>query len=627
VAGLVQSRQSDFAAGMFQSVAAHLIPPQGFYMATNAMLDDDGSVYQRGGDRYLTNADAGSALRFCWNGVLPVGERTLIGGPDGLYAVVGETPVKIAATAINEPVRATVVAGVLYIDGGIMWAGAQGPVSYTAGSVTVTEGSPVVAGVDTQWLANVAPGALFTVGGGHPYVVKSVDSATTLTLAAPYAEVTAAGVAYALRATLEAGAANTPPASAIYDGIFDRLLAADGDRLRFSHARNQDTFIAETWLFDDDDNHQLPGQILGMAALRDSEIVFTTAGVHVVRGLQFDMLDPTGTNFQQRVEPVDRDLILWGRAGIAQWQNLLVAPCADEIYLVGDVQAPTPVARSIRDRYQRHVHAGFKPGLATVYRNHYFLPILTEDNRAVDMLVCRLDRVIATPIGDCRPWSRWSGHAADVGALCSRVGGLEHPRDPELMAAGLTDPRLLGLRQCFAPNQAPAVDADNSDFHWMLESRDFATGDENLNHVRRLRIRYELESISPYLYGTLTEEDGTYSELAQKWAGQTYADMAGDKSRPAPSILAYVSIGPPEDEIVATWNDSRWNEFLWSESECGQFELLAGAAPPDCGRDPHTWHFAKRARFIRTRLVCNTRAQNLRLRMLEWSIRQSAKAT
>lgn len=70
---------------------------------------------------------------------------------------------------------------------------------YKAGTVSVTNGSNIVSGVDTAWLAEASVGDLFTLqNSGVWYQVAAVVSDTSLQLAAPYGGATAAGQAYAL---------------------------------------------------------------------------------------------------------------------------------------------------------------------------------------------------------------------------------------------------------------------------------------------------------------------------------------------------------------------------------------------------------------------------------------------
>lgn len=71
--------------------------------------------------------------------------------------------------------------------------------TYTAGTVTLTNGSAVVTGSSTNWIA----GGLGTVSKGHLFcygaftaAIKSVDSATQITLYAPFSGTTVAGASY-----------------------------------------------------------------------------------------------------------------------------------------------------------------------------------------------------------------------------------------------------------------------------------------------------------------------------------------------------------------------------------------------------------------------------------------------
>ena len=80
---------------------------------------------------------------------------------------------------------------------------------YSAGTVSVTNGSPTVIGGGTAFLANVRPGDQFDIAGDGVWsAVQSVDSNTQLTLISNYAGSTASGQAYAISNEVdEAGAA------------------------------------------------------------------------------------------------------------------------------------------------------------------------------------------------------------------------------------------------------------------------------------------------------------------------------------------------------------------------------------------------------------------------------------
>ncbi|QNQ62247.1 hypothetical protein IB024_00330 [Brucella sp. 6810] len=68
---------------------------------------------------------------------------------------------------------------------------------YTAGTVTVTNGSATVTGAGTGWETALIVGGVFYAGGGA-YPIQSVSGETELTLAIPYVGIDATGVGYAI---------------------------------------------------------------------------------------------------------------------------------------------------------------------------------------------------------------------------------------------------------------------------------------------------------------------------------------------------------------------------------------------------------------------------------------------
>ncbi len=70
---------------------------------------------------------------------------------------------------------------------------------YKAGTVTVTNGSAVVTGSGTAWTTiEVRPGDVFLTDGTRLYEILTVDSATQITLAGPWAGTTASGQTYGI---------------------------------------------------------------------------------------------------------------------------------------------------------------------------------------------------------------------------------------------------------------------------------------------------------------------------------------------------------------------------------------------------------------------------------------------
>lgn len=591
--GLVKIRQADYSAGMFRGVARHLIPATGVFDALNGLYDEDGSFYRRGGSKYVSNAAFGSTgLRWLWAGELTPGARVLFANSAdfGALAADGLTPVNLGGAGLAGPTRAVLVGDLLFIGGGTIYGGSLKAADYSVGTATVTNGSAVVTGATTVWGANVDAGMLLRIGTERVYAVKSVDSNTQITLTEPYQGVTGSGKAYALT---RLAAASAPYKTAeVYGAAFDRLLVANGDKLEFSDTKDPATGLTQPHVFDVNAYHRFPGaDILAIETIRDTVLVYTTAGLFSITGMAFDLLDPSGVNFQQRAEPVNRDLVVWGKEGIASYQNQLIVPCVDGVWTIGAAAAPELLTRSIRALYLGYVRAGAKPGGGCVYGNHYLLPILDASSTVVDLLVCRLDRRVRTQLGEVFPWAHWSGDGASMVGFVAQVGGEGVARTPRLLGAGRSNAsRVADLSGAFAPDAAHKADADGTAAKWAVESRDFPTGDLNINLVRRLKVTYEL------------------------------IDAGGD----APKIVGYYSVGNVA-VAQAMWDDVKWNEFEWASASDAELVALPGGAFVDAGRHPKTWPVNASGRFIRFRLESVDPAASLVLRVAEWFVRQSAK--
>jgi hypothetical protein len=78
--------QDDFAVGTLRGVAPDVQPGVGVYAAINAMLNDDGDLFRRGGSRYL---DPGyhldGAITWIWSGFLGAEFFTLVSDLSGVY--------------------------------------------------------------------------------------------------------------------------------------------------------------------------------------------------------------------------------------------------------------------------------------------------------------------------------------------------------------------------------------------------------------------------------------------------------------------------------------------------------------------------------------------------------------
>lgn len=594
-AGFSEIPQRDFSAGMFRGIARHLIPPTGVYNALNGLFDEDGNFYRRGGSEYKSDAGLGTTgLRWVWDGALSPGARTLVarsttfGVLDSNDTTILDLGAGAGATGLATPTRAVKVGGLLFIGGGTIYGGSRKTANYSTGTVTTTTGSRVVTGAGTTWSTNVDAGMLFRRSGERVYVVESVDSNTQITLTEQYQGTGGAGQAYTLK-QLELATAPYKTAE-IYATLFDRLIPASGNRLDPS-ASDDAAGLTRPHTYDATDFQVFPTDILGAEGLRDTLLVFCADGVYAMSGLGFDQTDAAG-NIQWRSELVNRDRILWGKEGVATFGNHLVVPCVDGVWTMGVAAGPQLLSRSINGLYASYVRAGHHPGLAAVYGAHYVLPILDSSNAVIDMLVCRLDRPIETPLGICFPWAHWDGHGGNVAALAVRVGGASAARQPSLLAASrATGSRLLKLNAAFAPDAAHKSDADATTHVWEVETRDHETGPPG-STTRRLRITYELI------------DAGTDDPKISGWYSKG-SEIAG-----IPKYGTGLIYG---------------SGFTYFDSGLAEFTALTGQAPEDTGRTPYTWSLAAGSRYIRARLRCSDPCASLKLRTLEWFVMASGR--
>src|SRR5436853_5111571 len=73
--GLQQLVQHDLSVGAFPQNED--IPPNGAEDIVNGLIDDDGTIFRRGGSTYKTTADVASDLIGLWDGYLLAGRRTI----------------------------------------------------------------------------------------------------------------------------------------------------------------------------------------------------------------------------------------------------------------------------------------------------------------------------------------------------------------------------------------------------------------------------------------------------------------------------------------------------------------------------------------------------------------------
>jgi hypothetical protein len=601
--GLLSIPQEDFAGGSIQSVARHLIAANGAFEITNGLLDDDGSVYLRGGSSFISNAAFGASLRWIWDGYFTAGRRTVFASPTafGVLAADEQTPVSLGGGGLSEPVSAAQVGGILFIGGGTMYAGSRMAADYSTGTIDAADDSTVVTGTGTTWLANVDPGMLLRVAGaGRYYVVASVDSNTQITLTEPVAGAIVAQ-AYALT-RLGTAVNHGAKTASIYASLADRLVAVIDDSVWFSEGIDADVLPArfrthsfiDTALTPSPENRvRLPEGERGVAAaaLDDRLMVFSTGGVWVLTNVGYGLVDDVGQPLQ-RLQRISGDLIGWGAPGLASWENSLVVAAADGVYMMTPSGGPQSLTRGIRQRYLDYVRQGFKPGTPAVFRSHLFLPVLDASNDVMDLLVCRLDRTVRTREGDVYPWTFMEGHGGNVTALTVRASS-GSARLPRLLAADRSEgARVLELSSFFTPGETFKLEADASVHNLTLETRDYRTGDprrRNRCTVRHMALFYELLGDGPLL--TLEVSDGR---------------------------------APDQTTGGGVWGEN-WDEFDWATNDSAQYEPVVGAAPVSDGRAPFVFRINRHTVYIRYRLKSSGVIRKLVIRSLESFTRQSEK--
>lgn len=617
--------QDDFSAGSVLSVARHLIPRTGARLIVDGLLDDDGSVYRRGGSVYKSSAEFSSGgLRFLWDGFLPaVGARTLFATSSafGTLASNDATPVSLGGGGVTEPVASAQIGDFLWIGGGKLYAGSRIAGPYSTGTVAGTVGSTTITGTGTSWSTNIDAGTILALADDAQrfYVVASVTDNTHLELTEPFiGGANFTGGSYSARAiaTATTGLAGGR-VSGIYGQAGGRLLTLDNEVLHFSNGVDPATGRLRPQIFGANDYHRLPVGARGvaLATLRDRALVFTTAGMWMVSNLALNLTDAQGT-VQQRLEQVSSDLIGWGAGGVTSYRNAAVVACTDGVYLLDGISAPVRLSKAITPRYVGYVRAGHKPGQMAVFRNHLFLPVFSSAGAWVDTMVCRLDRPTDTSIGKLWPWTFLTGHAASVTSLAPRVSS-GSSRSPALLASG-TDGRVLDLSALFEPATAVRFDAlsveqphpERVTFQLVVETRDYRTslsGSRNRNLARKLRARYELVDDRQTVD---LDGDGIFTPTPAEGA---------------PYIRAFVSTGKLSSPASTKWGAFLWGTGTWGDATLDELETLTGQAPAADSRSPWTWAVNKKAEFVRFRLESGGSSGTCVLRSIDVAVRQSRK--
>lgn len=574
--------QQDFGAGACPGIAPHLIPPNGCAKLVNFLIDEDGSPYKRSGTSILSGAHGSSGLTFEWDGWLLAGKRTVVANSSdfGVLSADDSTIINLGGAGMAAPGRGVEVAGILFIDGGTMYAGSRKTANYTAGTVAGTNGSTALTGSGTSWAANVDVGMILTIGSAT-YVVAGVGGNTSITLNRPFADVTASGLSYTA-APIQAvsGSIRSGP----YAAASHRLISMEGSRAYFSALGDPTSWTP------DEDYHELTGgvQILGGDAIGDGLMLFTTRGAWSIANMELSIVDPFG-NVQQPETQAAKDLVLWGKEGLSGWRGSLVVPGTDGVWLIGPDQF-TLISDTFSPLYTGYVRAGYKPGLATVIEGFYLLPVIKSNGDFVDMLVCRLDRPVTSRGQKLWPWMQFAGAGVETRALTTRVGTTS--RSPVVLAAELgAGSRVLEFGAF--EHEGEAFDHDDSPVIPEIVLRDIATGDLVDNVVKKIRARYELLDV--------------------------------DDDPAEPKVLAYYGTDARPD--VALWDEAVWDLDYWAPADDADlgFVLLEEEGPASMGETPAMWRVNRRMRFVRPRLKVSGGSKRFVLRHVQVVVRPSGR--
>jgi hypothetical protein len=561
-------QQADFGGGIFRSPRA---PRGSVYDCVDGLIDDELVIARRGGNAARKSA-AGTTLLGLADADLQAGSRTMMWSSSAFYRLnPGDdlTPEAIPFGAPTTPPRAWArafdvggaVAMPMSTDGWAFLYGGANTAAYGAGNFDATQGDDTLTGHGTAWVANIEPG-MFIAGK----IVAEVVSNTEITLRAPWTALTILGLAYSATSTFrikpdEVIAAKVPAGSSHVAsvGTPPRMVLSAGSRIYFTPPGHPTEFAVG-------DYHEIGGTCLGLDSVRDTLVVFATTGVWLVTDMNLDLTDADG-NAQQRLAQINKDVILWDNSGIAglstfagpvQWNGQFIVPALDDVYIFGVDSPAIPISRGIRPLYRAYVAAGYKLGTASLFQGHYFLPVLTQANVLVDVLVCRLDQRDSR--GALRPaWTRWSGYAAALG-FTGRRRALTAP-----VLFGVKADRLVDDTACLTPAAANKNDVDGSTFNLDMTLNDL----ESPTRVTLQKVRVTAEIV----------------------------DAASDN----PTLSASYAVDAVEGAALTG---------------------LSGAMS-ETTTTPKSWPVVKRGRRFRLRLVSSGAAAKVRVRIVEWFVRDS----
>ncbi len=566
--------QNDFSAGIVDSVAPELIPPNGSAFLDNLMLDEDGALHKRGGSVAL--ATSAPFTPIYWHLTARLGR----GGPSGAPYVTlafGDTQVAAASggnqlTAIGTynttrtlktPVTYGVMDGIVYLGNPTLtsspyaWAGSTSAVNYSTGTLALTNASTNCTLTGGAWPANIENAVL--VISGEPYAVESRFSDTLVSLKVPWRNPTASGVTYSAQSFAYLSGSSLVGYGFVASA--GRLVSWFTSRVAFT--KGYDVVGGASLDTEIGDYHQIPGDpnVRACYPLDTDLLVFTDAGVWIISNFAYDLTDDYG-NPQQSLRELYPGLVLKGTgSGIVGYRDSLVVPAQDGVWLVSR-NGLQLLSASLKNTWLNTVQLGS----AATLRNHYLLPVLSDGSGIPDrMLVCRLDRPFDLRGQTAFAWTALSGQAARTGAVTAVTYG----NATNLEGVGYASGRRMNLGSFFA-RTGTGADFDGTAISATLQSRDFTTGDGNLNTIRRARLRYEM-------------------------AGSASPTITGD---------------------IATAGETGYRSMARSFTDVG---------PANTAEQPYTWATAERARRVRFRFQSSSLTTKLVIRGIELFVRSSPK--
>lgn len=602
-----QTFQEDFSAGMNRDVAPHLIDTTAFYDGQNVVLDDDGSAYRRGGSKPFSVNDLDGPGRFLFDGILNVGRRTIAADQSKTYVLEGddETFIELdSSVGMPYPKQVAVMKGLLFGGGGWITAGARSSTVHTVtGQLTLSKGSKTVTRSGGSWSGIVVPGHLLRQGP-RVYEVASIESGTSLTLREPYEGATTAGQTGTFYPIYRHVSGDAYKGDEFVCVCANRLVYASDKTIAFSA-------IDDPHSFDAVDYHELPtgATITGITELGGTLLVFTTAGIWTISGLQFNIVDDFG-NGQHKVDRLSEAIFLAGVAGIAGHEQQLVIPATDGIYLLDGVSAPTRISRGIESVYRGWIRNGYRLGKAVVFGGHYILPICSALGTVRDMFVCRLDRPVKTRFDRASwPWVRFSGDGGEIPAFTIRHGSTQ--MTPVLLGVqGRDNAKLVDCTDFFNPDSLLSNDSDGTAFIGQIVTRDYESGNQTVNAVRSMQVRAERIGGSirtEWSEGGPNRDIPGFSNPLRPW-GDPEAEWGHADGRWG------IGFGPENpDDTPPPSSGPTWIELSPTNPVTGDSD----------GITPVKFRVNQRTRYSRYRITTSGPVENFRLRALDFTTRPS----